>query len=328
MKTAKLRTIAAVTAVVGILGFQTSCDKGKDTTAPSPGNTAERPVERFKFDSPEQIEQLASDLNYTPEAWKEGIREVPRLYITNIPKRWSEKTSKEIDVLTKKRTFFRLLGPLILHSNELIKADRDRIESIIGMLRSGDTASPDDLTFLRDKAAAYKVGDGKSDLSDPAQQEELLRRVDTLPPSLVLAQAAEESGWGTSRFADKGNSLFGMWTWGGDGVTPLKQRSGMGDYKIASYDSPMQSVEAYMHNLNTNNSYKDLRTRRAELRNAGTKITGWELAKTLTSYSERGQAYVDSLHSLMKQNVLQPTDDAYLGDGPTILLIPVGQGAD
>ena len=164
------------------------------------------------------------------------------------------------------------------------------------------------------------------DIRDRALQDELIRRIDTLPPSLVLAQAAEESGWGTSRFAVEGNALFGMWTWGDEGITPQQQRSEHGDHKIASYETPQQSVIAYMHNLNTHQSYETLRVRRAELRSAGTKVTGWELAKTLTKYSERGQEYVDSLHALMKTNMLMPTDDAYLGDGPTILLIPVGEG--
>jgi uncharacterized FlgJ-related protein len=119
-----------------------------------------------------------------------------------------------------------------------------------------------------------------------------------------------------------------MWTWSGEGVTPLQQRAGLGNYKIAAYETPLQSVIAYMHNLNTHQAYRELRARRAELRKADAKVSGWELANTLTSYSERGQAYVDSLHSLMKVNMLQPADDAYLGDGPTILLIPVGEGAD
>ena len=81
-----------------------------------------------------------------------------------------------------------------------------------------------------------------------------------------------------------------------------------------------------MHNLNTHQAYKRLRARRAELRQIGVKVTGWELATTLTKYSERGQAYVDSLHSLIKANRLQRVDDAYLGAGPTILLIPTGGG--
>jgi len=196
-------------------------------------------------------------------------------------------------------------------------------------LRADTPVSSEDQALFREIAAEYKViDDGEVDLTDRVLQDKLLRRVDTLPPSLVLAQAAEESGWGTSRFAAEGNALFGMWTWSGEGVTPLQQRSGLGNYKIAAYETPLHSVIAYMHNLNTHQAYKELRVRRAELRKAGAKVTGWDLAKTLTKYSERGQAYVDSLHSLMNVNKLQPTDDTYLSDGPTILLIPVGEGAN
>ena len=328
MMAATMRAATAIMAMVGLLGCQAACDAKKKPAAPAPGVAADHPVERFEFASGAQLEQLINDLDYTPEVWQAGIREVPRLYITDIPPRWRDKTSKELDVVTKKRVFFRLLGPLVLHSNELIQTDRDRVESIIGALRGGAAVSPEDQTFLRETAAAYKVVEVDADIADRALQHELLRRVDTLPPSLVMAQAAEESGWGTSRFAVEGNALFGMWTWGEDGITPLQQRSGLGNYKIASYDTPLRSVIAYMHNLNTHQAYGELRARRAELRKAAAEVTGWELANTLTSYSERGQEYVDSLHSVMKVNMLQPADDAHLGDGPTILLIPVGEGAD
>ena len=322
-----LRLTVAITAIVSLLGIHTACDSAEQKSATLLGASAERPVERFEFSSGSQLEKLINDLNYTPEAWQAGIREVPRLYITNIPPRWREKTSKELDVVTKKRIFFRLLGPLILHSNELIQGQRDKVESILGQLRAGTPVGSEEQTLLREIAAEYKVIDGEVDMTDRALQDKLLRRVDTLPPSLVLAQAAEESGWGTSRFAAEGNALFGMWTWGDKGVTPLQQRSELGNYKIASYETPLESVIAYMHNLNTHQAYRELRARRAELRKTGKKVTGWELANTLTKYSERGQEYVDSLHSLMKVNKLQPTDEAYLNDGPTILLIPIGEGA-
>ncbi len=327
MAAAVLATLVTL-AVIGLVGSPGTCDAGETRAVPPPAVAPAGPVERFEFDSGAQLEQLINDLNYTPEAWQAGIREVPRLYITDIPPRWRDKTSKELDVVTKKRVFFRLLGPLVLHANELIQTDRDRVEAIIAALRVGAAVSLEDQTFLGETAAAYKVVEGEPDLADRTLQDELLRRVDTLPPSLVLAQTAEESGWGTSRFAVEGNALFGMWTWGGKGITPLQQRSGLGNYQIAAFETPLQSVIAYMHNLNTHPAYRELRARRAKFRKAGTKMTGWELATALTSYSERGQAYVDSLHSLMKVNRLQPTDDAYLGDGPTILLIPVGEGAD
>lgn len=323
-----LRVTIGGFVMAGFLGFPAVCDSVEKPAGPPSRVAADRPIERFEFDSGSQLEKLINDLNYTPEAWQAGIREVPRLYITNIPRRWRDKTSKDVDVVTKKMVFFILLGPLILHSNELIQAQREQVKSIIGALREGTKISPEDQTTLREIAVEYRVVDTDADFNDRELQDKLLRRVDTLPPSLVLAQAAEESGWGTSRFAAEGNALFGMWTWGGEGVTPLQQRSGLGNYKIAAYETPLHSVSAYMHNLNTHQAYRELRARRAELRKSGTKVTGWDLAKILTKYSERGQAYVDSLHSLMKVNRLQSTDDAYLGDGPTILLIPVGDGAD
>ena len=323
------RQVASAVIVMITLGvFLPGCDTENNNIGAS-GIDSDRPVERFKYDSPEQLEELAKSLNYTPESWQAGVREVPRLYITKVPSRWRDKTSEEMPVVDKKRAFFRLMGPLVLHANELIQADRQQLESTIATLRSGESISTREETFIREAAVAYKVAEGKGDvdITDQALQDELIRRVDTLPPSLVLAQGAEESGWGTSRFAVEGNALFGMWTWDDEGITPQQQRSEHGDHKIASYKTPMESVIAYMRNLNTHRSYETLRARRAELRSSGGKVTGWELAKTLTKYSERGQGYVDSLHGLMKTNMLMPTDDAYLGDGPTILLIPVGEGS-
>jgi uncharacterized FlgJ-related protein len=325
ISTSRWLAFAVITAItLGV--FLSGCGRD-DQNIGAAGIDSDRPVERFKYDSPEQVEELAKSLNYTPESWQAGVREVPRLYITKVPSRWRDKTSDDMPVVDKKRAFFRLLGPLVLHANELIQADRQELESIVATLRSGESISPREETFIRETAVAYKVAEGKGDIdiSDQALQDELIRRVDTLPPSLVLAQGAEESGWGTSRFAVEGNALFGMWTWGDEGIRPEQQRSEHGDHKIASYKTPMESVIAYMRNLNTHRGYQTLRARRAELRSSGGKVTGWELAKTLTKYSERGQGYVDSLHGLMKTNVLMPTDDAYLGDGQTILLIPVGE---
>jgi len=325
ISTSRWLAFAVITAItLGV--FLSGCGRD-DQNIGAAGIDSDRPVERFKYDSPEQVEELAKSLNYTPESWQAGVREVPRLYITKVPSRWRDKTSDDMPVVDKKRAFFRLLGPLVLHANELIQADRQELESIVATLRSGESISPGEETFIRETAVAYKVGEGDIDISDQALQDQLIRRVDTLPPSLVLAQGAEESGWGTSRFAIEGNALFGMWTWGDEGIRPEQQRSEHGDHKIASYKTPMESVIAYMQNLNTHQGYETLRARRAELRSSGDKVTGWELAKTLTKYSERGQGYVDSLHALMKTNVLMPTDDAYLGDGPTILLIPVGEGS-
>lgn len=162
----------------------------------------------------------------------------------------------------------------------------------------------------------------------PAAYDELLARLDIVPVSLALAQAAEESGWGTSRFAAEGNALFGQWAWGENAIRPQNQREGLGDYGIAAFETPLESVRAYMHNLNTHPAYAELRARRAEMRRDDETLSGWELANTLTRYSERGQDYVDTLHTIMRVNRLADTDSAYLGDGPTIFLVPVGDGAE
>ena len=323
-----LRLMVVMIAMVGLFGAQAVCDNGKGMTSSALGSATGQHVVRVEYSSGSQLEQRIKTLNYNPDGWQAGALEVPRLYITEIPSRWSDKSVKELDVITKKRNFFRFLGPLILYCNELIQTNRDRASSIIGALRAGAVISHQDQIFLGEIAEAYKVAEGQAELKDHSLQDKLLGRVDTVPPSLALAQAAEESGWGTSRFAVEGNALFGMWTWNGEGITPLKQRSGLGNYKIAVYETPLQSIMAYMHNLNTHQAYKKLRARRAKLRKAGAKVTGWDLASTLTKYSERGQSYVDSLRALIKVNTLQPFDDAYLGNGPTILLIPVDDEAN
>ena len=327
MMASTVRLMVVMIAMVGLLGAQAVCENVKKVTSSALGLAADQRVVRIEYSSGSQLEQIINDLNYKPEGWQASIRRVPRLYITDVPSRWRDKSFKELDVMTKKRLFFCFLGPLVLRSNELIQKNRDRATSIIEALRAGAAVSHQDQTFLREIVEAYKVAEGKTDLTDHSLHDKILSRVDTVPPSLVLAQAAEESGWGTSRFAVEGNALFGMWTWYGEGIKPLKQRSGLGNYKIAVYETPLQSVIAYMHNLNTHQAYKKLRARRAELRMAGTKVTGWDLASTLTKYSERGQAYVDSLQTLIKVNMLQPIDDAYLDNGPTLLLIPVGDVA-
>lgn len=273
-----------------------------------------RAQERVEISSPEELLAFFERLNYTPEAWEEGIREVPRVYLMAVGEHW-RVNSQNIEVLNKKRIFFRTLGPLVLRANENILADRARLLS----LSSQENIPEANAAWLRELASGYGV-DG--DATNEGALEELRQRVDAVPPSLVLAQGAEESGWGTSRFAAEGNSLFGQWTWGGKGIKPKEQRAGMGDYQIAAFDTPLESVEAYLLNINSHSAYSELRTERARMRSDGTTLSGWELAKTLTRYSERGQDYVDSLHAIMRINKLEPADEAVLAEGPSWEVYP------
>ena len=259
--------------------------------------------------SVKELDQLFTDLNYTTESWIQGNREVPRIVFTKVIKSW-KKTSDSITVKEKKNIFFRLIGPLVLISNEQIAKERKQ-------LLKEDINSK----FVLKLAKKYKVLKKDENTLTKEQLMELKKRVDIIPPSLALAQGATESGWATSRFASDGNALFGQWDYSGKGMKPARQRKELGNYGLAKFDTPLESVQAYMLNLNTGSAYKKLRNLRYKLRKKGKKVTGWELANTLDKYSERRQAYIDDLHSMMRINKLKGTDDAYLTDGPEIHLI-------
>ncbi len=293
--TFSVRSLALWVALAVVLVPTAACGQGSSSPAtsvdsPSSDNQGEstRPEERFEFTSYTEVGTLFEELNYTPEAWQAGIREVPRVYLTTIAPRWRDRVSKEVTVLEKKRIFFRSLAPLVLRSNEFILRDRARLEEIRPRVTGGGDLSADDRLWLTELAVAYGVVKDADATVDAAVLDELLVRVDIVPVSLALSQCAEESGWGTSRFAAEGNALFGQWSWGGKGIKPQQQREGMGDYRIAAFETPLQSVMAYMRNLNTHDAYAGLRARRAELRAKGERMSGWELAKTLDKYSERG----------------------------------------
>jgi uncharacterized FlgJ-related protein len=259
--------------------------------------------------------QLFNEIGYTAEQWQAGIREVPRIEITNIPQRWQE-VSQTIPVSDKKNIFFRLTGSGILQANEKILSER---EHLLNAINKKDIQENEWLAAL---AVKYKVIKQESDKLDNAAMIELKKRVDIVPPSLALAQAAEESGWGTSRFAIKGNSLFGQWDFSGKGIKPKEQRTELGNYGIAAFESPQDSIESYMLNLNTHRAYERMRQKRAVFRQQNKEPTGWDLAKTLNKYSERGNDYVKSLHAIMSYNRLNDADQAHLWDKGKIVVSP------
>ena len=148
--------------------------------------------------------------------------------------------------------------------------------------------------------------------------------MDAIPPSLALGQTAYESGYGTSRFAVEGNALFGQWTYSGGGMKPKEHRASKGDYGVAAYDWPFDSVRSYMQNLNTHSAYQKLRDKRLSLRNQEKEVTGVALAETLDKYSERGMEYVNTLKSIIRVNGLGITDKAFLRDENITLIVGVG----
>lgn len=286
------------------------------------GAPAARAAEKVEIADAKELLAFFEKLGYTPQAWQSGIREVPRVYLADIPTRWREKGSKELPVADKKRIFFRIIAPIVLRVNELILEDRTRAEPIARQLAAGLPVLPEDDTWIRTLATRYGVIGFADDDLGAEKLEELLRRVDIVPPSLALAQAASESGWGTSRFADEGNSLFGQWSWS-EGIKPAGQRTDEhGDHRIAAFDSTGGSVAAYVRNLNTHRTYQEFRRKREDLRRRHLPVRGSDLVDTVIGYSERGQVYVDELKALMRQNRLDATDDATLRKMEIIQLVP------
>jgi len=258
---------------------------------------------------------LFNKIGYTAEQWQSGIREIPRIELTHIPQRWQKQT-QTIPVSDKKNIFFRLTGSGILQSNERIINERERL---LDAIKNNDIDNNEWLAVL---AVKYKVIKQESDKLHKQALIQLKKRVDIVPPSLALAQAAEESGWGTSRFAIKGNSLFGQWDFSGNGIKPKEQRANLGNYGIAAFESPEASIEAYMLNLNTHRAYQRMRQKRSVFRQQNKEPTGWDLAKTLDKYSERGVDYVKSLHAIMSYNKLNNADQAHLWDKGKIVVSP------
>ncbi len=287
----------------------------------SPGTASEQ---TFEFESWKELLVYFEEIGYTEAEWDKGLREVPRLYISNWPTRWRHTTSKEVEVRMKKELFFRAMAPLILKSNEDILAEREKLIA----LSEEEDPTTEQANWLHSLALRYRVFKEEDKATvNKTHIQELLLKVDALPPSLTMAQSAEESGWGTSRFADVGNALFGQWAWGDKAIKPEQQRKGKGDYGIASFDTPQGSVSGYMLNINTHRAYGDLRAQRAQLRSEGKAVSGMDLSPTLDHYSERGQHYVDTLNSIMRVNKLLEIDQAYLGDKPIVWLVPSGEGA-
>jgi Bax protein len=214
--------------------------------------------------------------------------------------------SKIKDVKEKKEAFFATLYPIIQAENNHVL----QLRKLINMLKSVPVAklNAKQQAWLLNISKNYKL---ENEYIDNDTFEELLKRVDYVPPSLALTQAAIESGWGTSRFAKQGNNLFGQWCFSqGCGMVPSLRESGKG-HEVAKFDSINMAVRSYILNLNTHESYKALRENRALLRKKEASFTGATLAETLTEYSEEGHHYVAKLTEFIQQNKLQRFTTAF-----------------
>ncbi len=231
-----------------------------------------------------------------------GTNRVPRLFLASLPSDLADVR----DSKARTAIFFQTILPLILQINEEILADRRRLWRLRHRLRLGERLNATDRLWLAVMAERYHVKRG--------DVEALLNRVDIVPPSLALAQSAEESGWGTSRFGREGNALFGMWTTAQDGgMTPLRRDQGK-THKIKAYGSLLDSVRSYVRNLNRHGAYRQFRRARGLMRRTGAPLDGMILAGELTAYSQRGADYVAAVRAIIEANGLRRLDDARLSE--------------
>ena len=240
------------------------------------------------------IKQLFEDTNYKLKDVREK-KLVKPVALTLLP-----QEIKLIENTTKRKEFFiQIILPLILKENNNIKLDRKRLFTIIN--KSNNTQL--EIRWLNQKYKQYGI---------PSKDLSILKiRMDEVPVSLAIAQAAKETGWGTSRFAQAGNALFGQWTWSGEGLKPKESDKNEG-HKVMRFNVLQASVRAYQRNLNTHSSYKEFRKARAKLRDKGLELDSLVLVKHLDEYAETGEQYVDVLQKIIKQNSLKDFDDAKL----------------
>jgi Bax protein len=206
-------------------------------------------------------------------------------------------------VQEKKKDFFDLLRPMVKEENQVLMNEHKRIEGLFGEVKSGKVLAESDLNWLQEMAVYYRVT--PFDINNPEDQETLLRRVDIIPESLFLAQAANESAWGTSRFAKAANNIFGQWCFTeGCGIVPSQRKAGE-NHEVQKFETINDAVTVYMHHLNSHPFYVKLRDSRAASRKKGEEPSGYAMAVGLEKYSARGAEYVKTLRSMIRYNKLE-----------------------
>ena len=257
----------------------------------------------FKFDdlpsdtvrlSASTIQQLFKETNYNlKDVRKTKLVKPVKLSLLPNEMKMIESTKK------RKNLFIQIILPLIIEENNRIKLNRKKLFSILNKNHNSNAEKQ----WLNEKFKQYGVLN--KDLST------LKIRMDTVPVSLAIAQAAKETGWGTSRFALEGNALFGQWTWSGEGIKPAEADNNA-THKVMKFKILKSSVRAYQRNLNTHSGYTEFRMARAELRDNGRNLDGLILATYLNKYAQTGTEYVKIIKQIIKQNNLTDFDDVKL----------------
>ena len=238
------------------------------------------------------IEELFKDNGYNLETVKKTKLVNAGNQLTKLPKELKNIESPK----KRKKLFIKIVLPLIIEENLKIRFDRKKLFEI---LNKNNTAQRDK-AWLKLKFKQYGVK--SNDLT------KLKIRMDEIPVSLAIAQAAKETGWGSSRFAQEGNALFGQWTWSGEGIKPLEVEKNK-KHKVAKFKILKASVRAYQRNLNTHPSYREFRIERAIQRDNDEKLNSLKLVKYLEKYAETGKEYTEVLKKIINQNSLTDFDD-------------------
>ena len=248
----------------------------------------------YKLDT-QTVLNLFEDLEYDLDHVR-NKKLVKPIYFTKLPKDL-EKIKSNIQ---KKETFLQILLPLVVAENEKIRNDKKNLLKILK-----ENQSKKKTNWINKKYKEYRVSDKNID--------ELMTRMDIIPTSIALAQAAKESGWGTSRFALEGNAIFGQWTWNGIGMAPLDKDKNE-NHKILKFPLLRASVKAYITNLNTHSGYKGFRKKRLELRSNNKSLSGLDLIHELENYAQTGKEYTKVLEKVIKQNDLDEFEDVRIDD--------------
>tara|TARA_B100001564_G_scaffold327082_1_gene309817 strand:- start:52 stop:1128 length:1077 start_codon:yes stop_codon:yes gene_type:complete len=238
------------------------------------------------------IEELFKDNGYNLDTVKKTKLVNVGNQLTRLPKELKNIESPK----KRKKLFIKIVLPLIIEENLKIRFDRKKLFEILNK----NNTSERDKDWLNLKFKQY--GLKNNDLT------KLKIRMDEIPVSLAIAQAAKETGWGSSRFAQEGNALFGQWTWSGDGIIPLDVEKDK-KHKVAKFKILKASVRAYQRNLNTHSSYKEFRIERAIQRDNNKKLDSLKLVNFLQKYAETGREYTEILKKIINQNSLTDFDD-------------------
>jgi len=253
----------------------------------------EQPIDTVRL-SAATIEELFKSTNYDLKDVRKN-KLVKPVSLTLLP----HEIKKIENTKRRKDLFIQIILPLVIKENNYIRLDRKKLFSILN--KSKNTIK--EKNWLNTKFKQYGVIN--KDLAT------LKIRMDEVPVSMAIAQAAKETGWGTSRFAQEGNALFGQWTWSGDGIKPAGA-STESTHKVMKFKILQASVKAYQRNLNTHSSYREFRSARAQLRDEGKKLDSIILSEHLDRYAETGKEYVKILQQIIRQNQLTDFDDAKL----------------